>query len=120
MCNFLDMKAILLILTMHFILQSSEQKAWIDHTVQNDRLSVQGKFLNQRTEADTLRYELTTVRQGKAGNTQSKQAGQFVAPTNEEVVITKTSVSIQSDDTYTIRLKIFRGDTVYMQDQVVH
>ena len=114
------MKTLLLTITLYILGQSGDHRAWIDYTEQDGQLLVRGKFFNQRAEADTLRYELITVRQGKAGNSQSKQAGQFVAPANEEVVLTKTSVSVQPSDTYTIQLKIFRGDTVYMQDQVVH
>ncbi|WKN42135.1 curli-like amyloid fiber formation chaperone CsgH [Tunicatimonas pelagia] len=113
-------KTLLLTITLCTLGQSAAHRAWIDYAEQDGQLRVQGKFLNQSTRVDTLQYKLTTVRQGQAGNSQSTQAGRFVAPINKEIVLTQTTVSVELGDTYTIQLEIFRGDTVYIQDQVVH
>ena len=111
---------LLALMTYCVLLQTADHRAWIDRNIQDGQMQIQGKFLNQRSEADTFRYELTTVKHGKAGRSQSSQGGQFVAPANEEIVLTQTTVSIQAEDTYTIELKIFRSDSVYLQDQIVH
>lgn len=114
------MKTTLLAIIIYTVLQSTNHQAWIDHSTEGEQMQVQAKFINHRSKADTFRYELSTIRQGKAGQSNSKQAGQFVAPPNEEIVLTQTTVSIQTNDTYTIKLKIFRGDSVYLSDQIVH
>ena len=108
------------IATLTYAQSTAEHRVWIDAQQTNDMLTVKGKFANDSGQDANFRYELITTRQGKSGSTSSKQAGGFVAPAHQEVSLSNVSVNVSSEDTYVIELKIFRGDTVYLHDEIEH
>ena len=110
-----------LFLVTFFISQTTpEHRAWIDAQQTDDMLTIRGKFANDTEQDATFRYELVTTKQGRSGSSSSTQAGSFVAPAQEEVSLSNTSVNINQNDTYLIELKIFRADSVYLHDKIEH
>ena len=110
-----------LFLTTFFLAQTTpEHRAWIDAKQTDDMLTIRGKFANDSEQDATFRYELVTTKQGPSGSSSSTQAGSFAAPAREEVSLSNTSINISTEDTYVIELKIFQGDTVYLDDKIEH
>lgn len=122
------MKTLFTLLTLSFIALSltqsataqaiSDHRVWIDTQQQNDLLTIRGKFTNDSPQDAHFRYELVTTKQGKSGSASSTQAGSFEAPAQTEVSLSNVSINITTKDTYVIELKIFRGDTVYLEDKI--
>ena len=81
-------------------------------------LRIQGRFANDSPQAAQFRYELTTMKQGTAGNSSSTQSGYFEVPAHGDISLSNVSININEEDTYIIELKIFRGETVYLDDQI--
>lgn len=102
------------------LVQSAPHRAWIDTRKEEDKLHISGRFVNHSEEAVSLRYELQTTKEGHSGRIRSAQSGTFSASPEEEVQLSQTTVNIQTKDTYTIELKIFRGDSIYLQDKMIH
>ena len=96
-----------------------EHRAWIDTQQQNNTLTIQGKFANRGSQDVSFRYELVTTKQGKSGSSSSTQAGSFSASGGEEVSLSTTALAISEEDKYVIELKVFRGDTVYLENKSV-
>ena len=90
------MKAILLGMALCSLFQSVVHRARVDTQAKDDRLIIQGKFANESLEAEALRSQLTT-NQGISGSSRSSQSGRFVAAPDEEVVLSRTSVNINSE-----------------------
>lgn len=66
------------------------------------------------------RYELTGEKRGVAGNARVKQAGAVKAAPHQAVRLSHLAFgSIAADDHYSIQLKIFRGNELVSQDQIV-
>lgn len=97
---------------------TAEHRAWIDADQKDDILIIQGKFANDSQQTESFRYELVTTKQGRSGSSSSTQAGSFEASAGEEVSLSNVSVNVSAEDTYLIELKVYRGDTVYLDDKI--
>ena len=66
------------------------------------------------------RYEFMGEKKGVAGNARLKQGGMVKAVPHQAVRLSHLAFgSIAADDHYAIQLKIFRGDKLVGQDQIV-
>lgn len=105
-------------LTVSAYAQDDKHRAWIATDQQGDLLTIQGKFANDSKHADTLRYELITTKQGTSGSSRSAQSGEFAAPAEQEVSLSRSSINVTKKDTYLIELKIFRDGAIYLEDRI--
>ena len=66
------------------------------------------------------RYELTGEKKGVAGNARVKQAGAVKAVPHQAVRLSHLAFgAIAADDHYLVQLKIFRGNELVSEDQII-
>jgi hypothetical protein len=80
-------------------------------------LLVQGLFVNDNTEADTLTYKLAARRSGPAGTSQSTQSGSFATAPGQTDTLSTIQTNVQPGSRVNIRLTICDNGTVLDETQ---
>lgn len=97
---------------------SSDHRVWIETSTVDGRLIVQPQIEAGRdASAD---YELISVRVGRAGRSESRQAGSVRLKAGETRVLSNLTLSVSDDDKYILTLRIFENGQVVGQDSITY
>ncbi|MBC6698376.1 curli-like amyloid fiber formation chaperone CsgH [Hymenobacter sp. BT190] len=84
-------------------------------------LTLTGQCQNLSDQALTLRYELTTRKQGVSGTSQNAQSGSVTIAAHQTASLSQTSINVQASDTYEARLRVLDDQrNVVAQDSIIH
>jgi hypothetical protein len=93
-------------------------RAWLE-AEQSDR-SLHVIPYAQSRETLTLRYELTSVKNGRAGQSSSRQAGHAVVTCCAPQALTRLRFTFDSGDRYTVILKVFNDQVLIGEERLVY
>lgn len=77
-----------------------------------------GFFQNNLEEIAVGTYSLDAIREGQSGRSVSRQRGRFESEGRQKTELSKFSVNISEEDSYTIVLKIYVRDVFLCADSV--
>jgi len=67
-----------------------------------------------------LRYDVTTTRTGRSGNSNSRQSGNVTVGDAGKASLSQVSVSVSPQDRYEVRVEIFDGARVVASETLRH
>ena len=75
-------------------------------------------FWNNKNEQVRIFYKLGAIKKGISGNSDNAQSGEVLVKRNTEVVLSNISFNLSKDDTYLIKLQIFKGNRIISSDSL--
>jgi hypothetical protein len=88
---------------------------------QEGMLTLTGQCQNLSDQAMTLRYELTTRKQGVSGTSQNAQSGLITVAAHQTASLSQTSINLQAADVYEARLRMLDDKhNIIAQDSIIH
>ena len=57
-----------------------------------------------------LRYDMTTTRTGRSGNSNSRQSGNLTVGNDGKASLSQVSVSVSGQDRYEVRVEVYDGE----------
>lgn len=67
-----------------------------------------------------LRYDVTTTRTGRSGNTTSRQSANVTVGSNGKALLSQVSVSVTPQDRYEVHVEVFDGQRLVASDTLRH
>lgn len=96
----------------------NKYKCSIVTTKNNSKISFTGMFWNNKNEQVRIFYKLGAIKKGISGNSDNAQSGEVLVKRNTEVVLSNISFNLSKDDTYLIKLQIFKGNRIISSDSL--
>jgi hypothetical protein len=82
---------------------------------QNKMLEIEGTFYNNSGKKINISYKLSAEKSGKSSSS-SKQSGNFIINSKEEIVLSKITMNLNKNSLYKIKLQIFKNNQIIAED----
>ena len=97
--------------------RSVEYRAWIS-VEWEDSVLMRVKCFCEAPEDGYVRYELKAAKSGGTGTSKTSQSGRVYVKKNEAKALSLLKLGISSDDSYIIRLKLYKEENMVAEDSV--
>ena len=67
-----------------------------------------------------LRYDMTTTRTGRSGNSNSRQSGNVTVGDDGKATLSQVAVNVSPQDRYEVRVEVFEGERVVAAKTLTH
>ena len=95
---------------------ADDHRVWIETSVDAGRLLVVPQI--EAGHAASLDYELISAKTGKAGRSNSSQAGSVRLDQGEARVLTRLRLSVAGEDKYLLSLRVYENGKLVAEDAV--
>jgi len=95
---------------------AGDHRVWIDASVDKGLLIAQPRI--EAGHDAMLDYELISTKAGKAGHSNSTQAGSVRVTQGETRSLTRLRLSVAGDDKYVLSLRVYEGGALIGEDSV--
>lgn len=68
----------------------------------------------------TLRYEATTTRVGRSGNSNSRQSGDVTVGEDGKASLSQVAVSVTPEDRYEVKVEVYEGGRLVASETLAH
>jgi hypothetical protein len=100
------------------VADSANHLAWIETTLHENRLEVVAHVKAAHT--GMLDFELSSVKEGPSGNSQTKQAGSIKLEKGESRALTHLNLSLTGKDHYRLTLRVYKDRQLIAEDRVAY
>jgi len=105
-----------LLLASGLPVHSQEYRAWISVESEDSRLRIVG--FCEAPEDGYVTYELKAVKTGGSGKSETSQSGRVYVTKGEAKGLSRLRLGVLPDDSYVIRLKVYKGKKLVADDSV--
>lgn len=67
-----------------------------------------------------LRYDVTTTRTGRSGNSNSRQSGNVTVGNDGKASLSQVAVSVSEQDRYEVRVEVYDGGRLVASETLTH
>ena len=83
--------------------------------IPNNMVEIEGTFYNDRNSEIFIDYKLSVTKSGQSKST-SNQSGNFTVESKQKIVLSKSTVNLNRNDLYKIKLRVLENNRVIAED----